>query len=63
MVVNYSLVIVAFVNRNHAQGVTIMKALHDAGVARFRPLILTSLTTFAGLTPLLTVEQMLEAGR
>ena len=30
-----------------------LKAVIEAGVARFRPIVLTSLTTFAGLTPLL----------
>jgi Cu/Ag efflux pump CusA len=30
-----------------------MEAASDAGAARFRPIVLTSLTTFAGLTPLL----------
>jgi multidrug efflux pump subunit AcrB len=28
-------------------------AVREAGVARFRPIVLTSMTTFAGLTPLL----------
>lgn len=37
-----------------------MTALHEAGVRRFRPVLLTSLTTFAGLTPLL-LEKSVQA--
>ena len=36
------------------------RALRDAGSARFRPILLTSLTTFAGLLPLL-LERSLQA--
>jgi multidrug efflux pump subunit AcrB len=51
--VNDSLVLVDYVNRRRAQGAELGQALVDAGVARFRAIMLTSLTTFAGLTPLL----------
>ena len=53
VVVNDSLVLVDYVNRRRAQGAELGQALVDAGVARFRAIMLTSLTTFAGLTPLL----------
>jgi multidrug efflux pump subunit AcrB len=53
VVVNDSLVLVDYVNRCRAQGAELGQALVDAGVARFRAIMLTSLTTFAGLTPLL----------
>jgi len=53
VVVNDSLVLVDYVNRRRAQGAKLGQALVDAGVARFRAIMLTSLTTFAGLTPLL----------
>ncbi len=53
VVVNSSLVMVHYVNTRRAAGRTVEQAVRDAGVARFRPIVLTSLTTFAGLTPLL----------
>jgi multidrug efflux pump subunit AcrB len=53
VVVNSSLVLVDSVNRRRALGASLVDALRTAGVARFRPIVLTSLTTFAGLTPLL----------
>ncbi len=33
--------------------VTIYDAIHEAGLRRFRPIILTTLTTFGGLTPII----------
>ena len=53
MVVNDSLVLVDYINKQRAKGVELMEAVRTSGVARFRPIILTSLTTFAGLMPLL----------
>jgi multidrug efflux pump subunit AcrB len=53
VVVNDSLVLVDFINRLRARGFSIQEAIRQAGVARFRPIILTTVTTFAGLTPLL----------
>jgi multidrug efflux pump subunit AcrB len=53
VVVNASLVLVHYVNQKRADGEPLIEAVRDAGVARFRPIVLTSLTTFAGLTPLL----------
>jgi multidrug efflux pump subunit AcrB len=53
VVVNSSLVLVHYVNRRRADGVPLEDAVREAGVARFRPIVLTSLTTFAGLTPML----------
>jgi multidrug efflux pump subunit AcrB len=53
VVVNASLVLVHYVNTRRALGVSLLEAVKDAGVARFRPIVLTSLTTFVGLTPLL----------
>lgn len=53
VVVNDSLVLVDYVNREVARGHAIVKAVWEAGVVRFRPILLTSLTTFAGLTPML----------
>jgi multidrug efflux pump subunit AcrB len=49
---------VTFVNRNRKEGKTIPEAAREAGAARFRPILLTSLTTFGGLTPLLLETSM-----
>ena len=54
VVVNSSLVLVHYVNQRRNAGKPVAEAVRDAGVARFRPIVLTSLTTFAGLTPLLS---------
>lgn len=53
VVVNDSLVLVDYINQKRLQGETLKKAVYDAGGRRFRPVLLTSLTTFAGLMPLL----------
>lgn len=53
VVVNDSLVLVDWVNRQRRQGVALIDAVRSAGVARFRAVILTSLTTFFGLLPLI----------
>ena len=53
VVVNSSLVLVHYVTQRSDEGVALADAVRAAGVARFRPIALTSLTTFAGLTPLL----------
>ena len=53
VVVNDSLVLVDYINRQRLHGHDLMTAVLNAGAARFRPVMLTSLTTFAGLTPIL----------
>lgn len=53
VVVNDSLVLVDFINQQRKQGMKIIDAVYLAGGRRFRPVLLTSLTTFAGLMPLL----------
>jgi multidrug efflux pump subunit AcrB len=60
VVVNDSLVLVTFINQQVKKGHAIADAVMQAGVARFRPVILTSVTTFAGLLPLL-FEQATQA--
>jgi multidrug efflux pump subunit AcrB len=59
VVVNDSLVMVDFINR-HRRTHALAEAVREAGVARFRPILLTSLTTFFGLLPLL-LERSLQA--
>jgi len=53
VVVNDSLVLVDYVNKRRAEGTALFDAVRTAGVARFRAVILTSLTTFFGLVPLI----------
>ncbi|MGC6564475.1 MAG: efflux RND transporter permease subunit, partial [Akkermansiaceae bacterium] len=60
VVVNDSLVMVDFVNRRRRAGMPLIEAALSAGARRFRPIILTSITTFAGLVPLL-MDQSLQA--
>ncbi len=60
VVVNDSLVLVDFVNRYREEGHDVLEAASVAGVQRFRPILLTSLTTFAGLTPLM-LERSVQA--
>ncbi len=60
VVVNDSLVMVDFINRRYRSGLPLNQAIREAGAARFRPILLTSLTTFVGLTPLL-LEKSLQA--
>jgi multidrug efflux pump subunit AcrB len=58
VVVNSSLIMVHHVNARRAAGATTREAVIGAAVARFRPIFLTSLTTFGGLTPLLLETSM-----
>ena len=53
VVVNDSLVLVHYVNRQRGKGMPLIDAVRTAGAVRFRPILLTSLTTFCGLTPLI----------
>jgi multidrug efflux pump subunit AcrB len=61
VVVNDSLVMVDFINRyRREEGKTVMEAALAAGPRRFRPILLTSVTTFVGLFPLL-IEKSVQA--
>ena len=53
VVINDNLVLMDFVNRLRANGVGAFQALVDAGVQRFRPILLTSVTTFIGIFPMM----------
>lgn len=53
VVINDSLVLVDWINRKREEGLGLLEAVRTGGGARFRPIILTSLTTFAGLAPLI----------
>ena len=58
--VNDTLVLVDYVNRRRAEGDSLHNAALEAGARRFRPIMLTSVTTFAGLLPLM-MERSLQA--
>jgi multidrug efflux pump subunit AcrB len=58
VVVNDSLVMVDFINRRRRTAGGLAAAVREAGAARFRPILLTSLTTFAGLSPLMLEKSM-----
>ena len=53
VVVNDSLLLIDQVNRNRRQGQDLFKAVVDGSTRRFRPILLTSLTTFFGLMPMI----------
>ncbi|MBN2396935.1 MAG: efflux RND transporter permease subunit [Deltaproteobacteria bacterium] len=58
VVVNDSLLLINFANRQREQGKDLHDAIYTAAISRFRPILLTSLTTFGGLAPI-----MLETSR
>ncbi len=60
VVVNDGLILVDFINRYRAEGHSVTEAVLAAGPRRFRPILLTSLTTFFGLFPLL-MEKSVQA--
>ncbi len=60
VVVNDSIVLVTFINSHRAAGMPLQQAAHEAGLVRFRPILLTSLTTAAGITPLM-LERSVQA--
>jgi len=53
VVVNDSLVMIDFINQKTRAGENVYEAVIQSGTRRFRPIFLTSATTFAGLMPLL----------
>jgi multidrug efflux pump subunit AcrB len=52
VVVNDSLIMIDYANRKRTE-CSPFEAIHQAGIRRFRPIILTTLTTFGGLTPII----------
>jgi multidrug efflux pump subunit AcrB len=60
VVVNDSLIMVDFVNRARAEGIPLRQAVVESGTQRFRAIMLTSLTTFVGLAPIV-LERSLQA--
>lgn len=58
VVVNNSLVLIVMVNDLRAEGLSAYDAVMEGGKRRFRPIVLTSLTTFFGLAPLIFETSM-----
>jgi multidrug efflux pump subunit AcrB len=53
VVVNDALVMINYANKRREGGDSPFEAIHNAGVRRFRPILLTTLTTFGGLSPMI----------
>ncbi len=58
--VNDNLVLIDYINKLRDKGMDGAEALIEAGTKRFRPILLTSITTFVGLMPLM-MEQSIQA--
>lgn len=58
VVINDSLVMVDYVNKTRAQGVSLYDAVVWSGCKRFRAIMLTSFTTFIGLVPIMLETSM-----
>jgi len=60
VVVNDSLIMIDLINRERAQSIELHQVIRDSATRRFRPIFLTTLTTFFGLAPML-LERSLQA--
>lgn len=53
VVVNDSLIMIDYANKKRQEGVEPFEAIRLAGIRRFRPILLTTLSTFGGLAPMI----------
>lgn len=53
VVVNDAIVLIAYANELRGEGMGAFEAITQAGIRRFRPIMLTTLTTFGGLAPMI----------
>ena len=60
IVINGSILLISFINDRRRAGAGIFEAAYESGCLRFRPIMLTTLTTVAGLLPLI-LERSLQA--
>jgi len=60
VVVNDSLILIDFINRHRKGGERLDQVVHQCAAVRFRPIMLTTLTTFFGLAPMM-IERSLQA--
>ncbi|WP_027839494.1 efflux RND transporter permease subunit [Hyphomonas sp.] len=58
VVINDNLVLIDYVNRRRDEGAGAVQALIDGGVSRFRPILLTSVTTIVGILPLIAEKSV-----
>ncbi len=58
VVVNDSLILIDLINRMRAEGASVDVAIRESGERRFRPILLTTATTFLGLTPMIFETSM-----
>ena len=58
VVVNDSLILIDLINRRRAEGASVDQAIRESGERRFRPIMLTTATTFLGLTPMIFETSM-----
>ena len=47
-----------FINHRRSEGIRLLDAARKAGARRFRPIMLTSVTTFVGLIPLMSTRSL-----
>jgi len=52
IVIRNAIVLIEFIRENEAQGVPLRKAIMEAGAVRFRPIMLTAITTLMGAWPI-----------
>ncbi len=60
IVINDSLVLINAMNTNLRNGIPLKQAVYDASLTRFRPIVLTTVTTVAGLLPIVA-ERSIQA--
>ena len=53
VVVNDSLILITYANTLRGEGLSAEEAIHKAGIRRFRPILLTTMTTYGGLAPMI----------
>ena len=58
VVVNDSLILIDLINRMRAEGSSVDEAIRESGERRFRPIMLTTATTFLGLSPMIFETSM-----
>lgn len=58
VVVNDAIVMIDFINRARNEGKGLVQAIVESGPLRFRPILLTTLTTFVGMAPMITEKSM-----
>jgi multidrug efflux pump len=52
LVTKNGILIVEFANQRRVQGMPLLEAIQEAAVSRFRPILMTSLSTFLGILPI-----------